>query len=101
MVIGVSHGPFEDMELRKAAHHEADQDLLVQRRLVACKRGVKKLKNLFLHVLVDALDITYVAIIGKMIPWPGMQEDLFSFVLRLTNSMFHDVEDTCMVEDPL
>ena len=59
MFIKVIHGSYKDMEISKAAHYEADQDLLVQRRLVTCKRGVKKLRNLFLHVLVDALGITY------------------------------------------
>ena len=59
LVIRVIHGPYEDMELSKVAHHEADQDLFVERSLVTCKRGVKKLRNLFLHILVDALGITY------------------------------------------
>ena len=60
MAIKVIHGPYEDMEISKDAHHEAYQDLLVQRRLVTCKRGVKKLRKLFfLHVLVDALGIIY------------------------------------------
>ena len=59
MINMLIHKSYEDMEISKAVHHEADQDLLVQRRLVTCKRGDKKLRNLFLHILVDALGITY------------------------------------------
>ena len=44
---------------KQSSCHEADQDLLVQRRLVTCKRGVQKLRTFFFHVLIDALGIIY------------------------------------------
>ena len=53
------HKSYEDMEIGKVAHHEADQGLLVQRSLVTCKRGVKKKRIFFSPCLFDTLGIIY------------------------------------------